>query len=880
MVNAVETSTRTGGLMKFECDSCHAQYMIADEKVGKRGVKVKCKKCQHVIIVRPERSADGKDAAKGGKRAKEAPAVEASQDTVAQQAPAGMVPPVAQNVVDPPAFDPAAFDPAAFDAAAEKAAAEGDTFASGGMTEPARPSLQAETAAGPDAEAPGVGSSAEDPEHTGPGRKPAPVSMFGDATQLTQNPMAGASLSDERRGDDRTELAQPPQMTAAAEPTVVVRQELPPEPPPATDEIARSPPPSTAQDELGDQLSGMFNAMFDASPAPAAAAVAPADDDEHRGPTVVLDAGAVAALRKAATPSELEPGLVAVRRDELAGGAEGGAAAGADDGPAEQVWHAAIDDQDVGPLSLAEVGRHIEGGRVDRETLVWKVGMNDWLPAGDVPEVRALFDKVPMPRIPRLDEEPRRGGFVAEAFAAPPVDDGIVRGQSPFEPSQEEDASWRPHGLTDVYQAANLAEVAGMGGLGALGAGAAIGVSGPVKMPSSSSAPMASSSEPEWRPGAASALASLVQDEIKRLDNGPPPASDDDLAPADDASINAPLFGGLSAAKELEAGPEVSDPMARAPRPTSSMPAYEPPPPSYAPPQPFLSTPPQPQPNRMSPMVLGAIIAGAVAILVVVVLIAVIAGGKEEPTIVVGADGKAYVMGPNKQLIALGAAEAGKEPAQAAPSAPDAAPAKGDVLAVAVPPPAAAPAAGATSPAAAPGAEPPKAEADPADGARLAEPAAASPPAEEGAAPAKPQKEVRRTTSPPRPPKPPPPSPPKPTPKGCDPVLDFDCKPGSAAPSGGGGGEVKASLSKTDVLVVVKANMGKVAACGNKTKTSGIIKMSWKIQPSGKTTDVSVADSKFAGTPVGSCAVGEIKKWKFPASKATTPVSFPMKLGG
>ena len=124
------------------------------------------------------------------------------------------------------------------------------------------------------------------------------------------------------------------------------------------------------------------------------------------------------------------------------------------------------------------------------------------------------------------------------------------------------------------------------------------------------------------------------------------------------------------------------------------------------------------------------------------------------------------------------------------------------------------------------------------------------------------------------------PSPPKPTPKGCDPVLDFDCKPGSAAPSGGGGGEVKASLSKTDVLVVVKANMGKVAACGRKTKTSGVIKMSWKIQPSGKTADVSVADSKFAGTPVGSCAVGEIKKWKFPASKATTPVSFPMKLGG
>ena len=39
--------------MKFSCDSCNAQYMIADEKVGDRGVKVKCKKCANVIIVKP-----------------------------------------------------------------------------------------------------------------------------------------------------------------------------------------------------------------------------------------------------------------------------------------------------------------------------------------------------------------------------------------------------------------------------------------------------------------------------------------------------------------------------------------------------------------------------------------------------------------------------------------------------------------------------------------------------------------------------------------------------------------------------------------------------------------------------------------------------------
>src|SRR5689334_7262107 len=48
--------------MKFVCDSCQAQYLIADEKVGARGVKVKCKKCGNVIIIRPG-SGDGGEAA-------------------------------------------------------------------------------------------------------------------------------------------------------------------------------------------------------------------------------------------------------------------------------------------------------------------------------------------------------------------------------------------------------------------------------------------------------------------------------------------------------------------------------------------------------------------------------------------------------------------------------------------------------------------------------------------------------------------------------------------------------------------------------------------------------------------------------------------------
>lgn len=38
--------------MKFTCDSCSAQYMISDEKVGPNGVKVRCKKCGHIVLVR------------------------------------------------------------------------------------------------------------------------------------------------------------------------------------------------------------------------------------------------------------------------------------------------------------------------------------------------------------------------------------------------------------------------------------------------------------------------------------------------------------------------------------------------------------------------------------------------------------------------------------------------------------------------------------------------------------------------------------------------------------------------------------------------------------------------------------------------------------
>ncbi len=46
--------------MRFVCESCRAQYMINDEKVGPKGVKVRCRKCGYVILVKRGADAQAK----------------------------------------------------------------------------------------------------------------------------------------------------------------------------------------------------------------------------------------------------------------------------------------------------------------------------------------------------------------------------------------------------------------------------------------------------------------------------------------------------------------------------------------------------------------------------------------------------------------------------------------------------------------------------------------------------------------------------------------------------------------------------------------------------------------------------------------------------
>ena len=48
--------------MKFLCPSCKAKYQISDEKVAGRSVRMKCRKCGHVIQVSSDDAIAGSSA--------------------------------------------------------------------------------------------------------------------------------------------------------------------------------------------------------------------------------------------------------------------------------------------------------------------------------------------------------------------------------------------------------------------------------------------------------------------------------------------------------------------------------------------------------------------------------------------------------------------------------------------------------------------------------------------------------------------------------------------------------------------------------------------------------------------------------------------------
>lgn len=59
----------------------------------------------------------------------------------------------------------------------------------------------------------------------------------------------------------------------------------------------------------------------------------------------------------------------------------------------EPLWHVAMGDDQIGPLSVADLQRMIREGDVDDTCLAWTDGMEDWLPLGDLPQYAHLLEE-------------------------------------------------------------------------------------------------------------------------------------------------------------------------------------------------------------------------------------------------------------------------------------------------------------------------------------------------------------------------------------------------------------------------------------------------------------------------------------------------------
>ncbi|MCC5874673.1 MAG: SPFH domain-containing protein [Candidatus Sumerlaeia bacterium] len=65
-------------------------------------------------------------------------------------------------------------------------------------------------------------------------------------------------------------------------------------------------------------------------------------------------------------------------------------------------WFAAIGGQQAGPFDLNGLREHVNGGKLTRDTLVWKQGMASWTRAEEVAELSPLFAAAPPPLPPPL----------------------------------------------------------------------------------------------------------------------------------------------------------------------------------------------------------------------------------------------------------------------------------------------------------------------------------------------------------------------------------------------------------------------------------------------------------------------------------------------
>jgi predicted Zn finger-like uncharacterized protein len=83
------------------------------------------------------------------------------------------------------------------------------------------------------------------------------------------------------------------------------------------------------------------------------------------------------------------------------------------------LWHVAIQDVPVGPMTRDELGRKIDAGAVTADSLCWREGMDDWRPLGELPELAQLMRR-PRGGDARSQRPPARSRTAPPVVPAPP----------------------------------------------------------------------------------------------------------------------------------------------------------------------------------------------------------------------------------------------------------------------------------------------------------------------------------------------------------------------------------------------------------------------------------------------------------------------------
>ena len=71
----------------------------------------------------------------------------------------------------------------------------------------------------------------------------------------------------------------------------------------------------------------------------------------------------------------------------------------------------------LGPLTLEQMEELVDGGVIEKSTYVWKPSMNDWLPAGNVTELKSAFKLIE----PMESPPPIPGSMPPQTLVRPPM---------------------------------------------------------------------------------------------------------------------------------------------------------------------------------------------------------------------------------------------------------------------------------------------------------------------------------------------------------------------------------------------------------------------------------------------------------------------------